>query len=103
MLRIIALVLMLPSTASADVAAFHASDADGSGALDFGEFTTFVAHMAASGRRSARFVQAAGLHGTAFARVDLDDDGLVTPEELLAAQAWLERRRATHGAENRGN
>ncbi len=86
-----ALFLALPGMASADAAAFHASDADDSGALTFAEFTTLVGHMAASGRRIAIFVQNTGLYGTAFGRVDLDGDGLATPEELLAAQAWLER------------
>jgi hypothetical protein len=95
MTRIIALLLLLPSAASGDVAAFRAADADGSGALDYAEFTALVGHMAASGRRIAVFVQGSGLHGTAFGRVDIDGDGLATPAELLAAQAWLERYRST--------
>lgn len=98
MTRIIALLLLLPSAASADVAAFRAADADGSGALDYGEFTALVGHMAASGQRVARFVRDAGLHGTAFGRVDLDGDGLATPAELLASQAWIDWYRANRQA-----
>lgn len=88
---LISLFLSLPGMASADAAAFYASDADDSGALTFPEFRTLVGHMAANGRRIAIFVQNTGLYGTAFRRVDLDGNGLATPEELLAAQAWLEQ------------
>lgn len=83
-------LIFLPGLATADVGAFHASDADESGSLDYGEFTTLVSHMAASGRRIAIYVERTGLYGTAFGRVDSDGDGLATPTELLAAQAWLE-------------
>lgn len=88
---ILALPLMLlPGVAVADAGAFHASDADNSGSLDYGEFTALVGHMAASGRRIALYVQRTGLYGTAFGRVDSNGDGLATPSELIAAQAWVE-------------
>lgn len=82
----------------ADAGAFHASDADGDGALTRGEFSTLVGHMAAGGRRIALYVQRTGLYGVAFGRVDRNGDGLATPEELLAAQAWIEAYAARHDA-----
>ena len=88
----------LPTFAEADSGAFHASDADGSGSLTFQEFTTLVGHMASSGRRIAVYVQRTGLYGTAFGRVDRNGDGLATPNELLAAQAWIDAYAARHDA-----
>ena len=99
---LLALALMLCATppAKADAGAFHASDADASGSLNFQEFTTLVGHMAASGRRIARYVQTTGLYGVAFSRVDRNRDGLATPDELLAAQAWIEAYAARHDAQH---
>jgi hypothetical protein len=95
----LALAFLAPRPAAADAGAFHASDADGSGSLTYGEFTTLVAHMAASGRRIALYVQRTGLYGTAFGRVDRNGDGLATPDELLAAQAFIEGYARRHDAE----
>jgi hypothetical protein len=98
-LIIAAAILLHPSTpAHADAGAFHASDADGSGSLTFREFTTLVGHMATSGRRIAIYVQRTGLYGVAFGRVDRNRDGLATPDELIAAQAWIEAYAARHDA-----
>ena len=97
---ILALPLMLlPGLAAADAGDFHASDADNSGSLDYGEFTTLVGHMAASGRRIAVYVQRTGLYGTAVGRGDSNGDGLATPTELLAAQAWIEAYGARRDAQ----
>lgn len=92
--------LMSAPAALADAGAFHASDHDGSGSLDFQEFGTLVGHMASSGRRIAVYIQRTGLYGVAFGRVDRNGDGLATPGELLAAQAWIEAYAARHDAEN---
>jgi hypothetical protein len=97
---LIALLLLLYAAhpARADAGAFHASDIDGSGSLSFQEFTTLVGHMASSGRRIAVYVQRTGLYGIAFGRVDRNGDGLATPDELIAAQAWIEAYAARHDA-----
>jgi len=94
----LALFCVAPLNAQADAGAFHASDADESGSLDYGEFTTLVSYMAASGRRIAVYVQRTGLYGVAFGRVDRNGDGLATPDELLAAQAWIEGYAARYDA-----
>jgi hypothetical protein len=69
--------------------------------LTFQEFTTLVGHMATSGRRIAVYVQRTGLYGIAFGRVDRNGDGLATPDELIAAQAWIEAYAARHDAARR--
>jgi len=97
-LAALAFACCLAPPAHADAGAFHASDADGSGSLTFQEFVTLVGHMASSGRRIAVYVQHTGLYGIAFGRVDRNGDGLATPDELLAAQAWIEAYAARHDA-----
>jgi hypothetical protein len=94
----LALACCLPISAHADAGAFHAADADGSGSLTFQEFVTLVDLMAANGRRIAVYVQRTGLYGIAFGRVDRNGDGLATPDELLAAQTWIEAYAARHDA-----
>lgn len=96
----IALLLYTAHPARADAGAFRASDVDASGSLDFQEFATLVGHMASSGRRIAIYVQRTGLYGVAFGRVDRNGDGRATPDELLAAQAWIEAYAARHDAAN---
>jgi hypothetical protein len=94
----LALLLYAAHPARADAGAFRASDRDASGSLDFQEFATLVGYMAASGRRIAVYVQRTGLYGVAFGRVDRNGDGLATPDELIAAQAWIEAYAARHDA-----
>ena len=97
-LAALALSCCLALPAHADAGAFHASDTDGSGSLTFQEFVTLVGHMAASGRRIAVYVQRTGLYGIAFGRVDRNGDGIATPDELIAAQTWIEAYAARHDA-----
>jgi hypothetical protein len=98
---ILAIALFAPLPALADAGAFHASDADGNGALSYREFTTLVGIMASRGRRIAVYVQRTGLYGVAFGRVDRNGDGYATPDELIAAQAWVEAYAARHDAAQR--
>lgn len=72
------------------VSAFLASDSNGDRQLSFAEFNVLVGHLARSGFRLPILVESLGAYHQAFRRVDADQNGLATPEELLAAeQAFL--------------
>ncbi|MEM7026060.1 MAG: hypothetical protein AAF637_26305 [Pseudomonadota bacterium] len=85
----IGLLCALPLTAVADTARlaqenFHEADADRDGKLVYAEFATFIDLNAADGLGNAARVSSRGLHARAFARVDANGDGNVSPEELQA-------------------
>ncbi len=87
------LALIQPATASAqsdgDRAAaranFRQADANGDGRLNRGEFRAFIDANADDGLGRAPMVRRFGAYDRAFARVDGNDDGVVTPGELSAA------------------
>ena len=70
---------------SDEIDAFLQSDANQDGVLTKREFKTFVRAMARTGQPTARQIRFFGAYGIAFAIADLNDDGIVTPEELRAA------------------
>ncbi|MEO1494813.1 MAG: hypothetical protein AAFV19_21915 [Pseudomonadota bacterium] len=83
------LFCVLPLAADADTASlaqenFRHADANGDGKLVYAEFATFIDLNAADGLGNAARVSSRGLHARAFARVDANGDGIVTPEELQA-------------------
>lgn len=79
-----------PATAQYEtqsVAAFLGADTNGDENLDFNEFRVFIQTMAAAGAPMSRRIRTFGVYGIAFGRVDLNNDGLASPEELRAAEA----------------
>lgn len=54
--------------------------------LDFREFTEFVNLNAEHGIGRAGMIRRFGMHSRAFGKLDTNRDGIVTPEELAAAQ-----------------
>ncbi|MEO0855111.1 MAG: hypothetical protein AAFY15_16630 [Cyanobacteria bacterium J06648_11] len=54
--------------------------------LDFNEFTQFVNLNAEHGIGRAGMIRRFGMHSRAFGKLDTNRDGIVTPEELAAAQ-----------------
>ena len=84
--------LLSPGSAAAQyesesVAAFLAADTNGDGSLDHDEFRVFIQTMAEVGAPMSRRIRTFGVYGMAFGRVDLNEDGLASPEELRAAEA----------------
>lgn len=65
-----------------EVSAFVASDRNRDGALSEGEFRTFVQHMAAARHSTATLIVQFGAYGYAFRIVDLNKDGVASPQEL---------------------
>ena len=70
----------------AAAANFAEADANGDGALTIDEFTRFIDLNAADQLGNARRIQRAGMYNTAFGRLDVNKDGLVSRQEI-AAQA----------------
>ncbi len=88
----VALALLLPVTAQAQfedqsVQAFLAADLNGDERLTQAEFRTFIRTLAATGAPLSRRIRTFGAYGIAFSRTDSNGDGLLTPEELRAAEA----------------
>lgn len=69
------------------VAAFLGADANGDEYLDFQEFRVFIRTMAAIGAPMSQRIRNLGVYRIAFGRVDLNDDGRASPDELRAAEA----------------
>lgn len=91
----------LPAAATADghfadrtVATFVAADGDGDAHLSFREFRAFIATMAAQGQPTSRRIRAFGAYGLAFNRIDTNDDGLASPDELRAADRSYRARQS---------
>ena len=81
--------LALPAAAQdAELAAenYRQADANGDGVLVYAEFATFIDLNAEDGLGNAARVSSRGMHARAFARVDANGDGMVSPQELQAIQ-----------------
>lgn len=65
---------------------YRQADANGDGMLVNAEFATFIDLNAADGLGNAAKVSSRGMHARAFARVDVNGDGVVSPQELQAVQ-----------------
>ena len=64
---------------------FRLADADANNGLSAAEFAAFIDLNAAQNIGRAGRVKAAGAYGQAFARLDLNGDGSVSPDELAQA------------------
>lgn len=65
---------------------FQQADADNDGKLTRAEFRNFINANADDGLGRAGMVRRFGAYGTAFERVDKNEDGVVTALELAAAR-----------------
>lgn len=61
---------------------FQLADSDADGALNRTEFTAFIDLNAAADLGRARTIQRRGMYDRAFARLDANDDGKVTRDEV---------------------
>lgn len=61
---------------------FRLADVDGNGGLSSDEFVAFINLNAAQNIGQASRIKNAGAYDRAFARLDQNGDGLVTPDEL---------------------
>ncbi|MEM6679848.1 MAG: hypothetical protein AAF675_18450 [Pseudomonadota bacterium] len=66
------------------IANFRTADADADTMLTLEEFTRFIHLNAEDGLGRAAMIKRHGRESTAFGRVDMDGDGLVTPDEIRA-------------------
>lgn len=83
------LAMALPAAAQdAELGAenYRQADANSDGVLAYAEFATFIDLNAADGLGNAARVSSRGMHARAFARVDANGDGMVSPQELQAIQ-----------------
>ena len=74
-----------PSPQDMAAANFRMADVDADGRLNAAEFTAFINLNAAQDIGQASRVKNAGAYDRAFARLDRNGDGLVTPDELQNA------------------
>lgn len=65
---------------------FRAADTDGNELLTLVEFRTFIRLMANAGAPMSQRIVNFAAYRVAFARVDVDGNGVATPEELRAAE-----------------
>lgn len=65
---------------------YQQADANGDGVLVYAEFAALIDLNAADGVGNAAMVSSRGWHARAFKRIDANDDGIVSPEELQAVQ-----------------
>ncbi len=65
---------------------FQQADSDSDGRLTPAEFRNFIDANAEDGLGRAGMVRRFGAYGTAFERVDKNEDGVVTALELAAAR-----------------
>lgn len=89
LLLFIAVSIFAPATAVAESSrgqAFILADQDQSATLTREEFKTFINLLAASGHKNARRVKTFHLYSLAWARVDIDGDGVATRSELSSTQ-----------------
>lgn len=73
------------SATDQEVDAFVAADKNRDGVLTLREFRIFVQAMARSGQPTAKTIRTFGAYGFAFNIVDVNKDGLASPEELRSA------------------
>ena len=80
------LALALDTTATPDQAAvaadLRAADADRDGRLSRAEFRVLIDRRAEAGGERAAVIKRAGAYDRAFARLDRDNDGFLSREEL---------------------
>ncbi len=89
-LTLMAALTPLPAAAQYEdesVAAFLAADANGDEHLDLAEFRTFVGILADSGAPMSIRIRNFAAYRIAFGRVDANNDGLASPQELRAAES----------------
>lgn len=60
------------------------ADENKDGVLIYAEFVNFIDLNAADDLGRAKLISSRGLHERAFRRIDTNNDGLVTPQELQA-------------------
>ncbi|MBF9042803.1 hypothetical protein HKCCE4037_05665 [Rhodobacterales bacterium HKCCE4037] len=87
-----ALLTLAPATAHAQyeeqsVQAFLAADANGDELLNRDEFRVFIQQLAAAGAPMSQRIRNFGAYRIAFNQTDADGNGLLTPDELRAAEA----------------
>ena len=70
---------------TSEIDAYVIADVDKDGVLNQAEFKTFVQEMAKTGQSTARQIRFFGAYGFAFSITDVDDNNIVTPEELRSA------------------
>lgn len=68
------------------VQSFIAADQDGDERLNLSEFRTFIRAMADAGAQLSARIETFGIYSIAFRRVDANNDGFASPEELRAAE-----------------
>lgn len=61
---------------------FQQADMDHNGVLQYAEFATFIDLNALDSIGKASLIRNRGLYGRAFARIDANNDGVVSPNEL---------------------
>lgn len=61
---------------------FQQADFDQNGVLQYAEFATFIDLNASDGLGKASLISNRGLYGRAFSRIDANNDGFVSPNEL---------------------
>lgn len=82
------LVLAGATSAFADPAAdFKASDKNGDSLLQPDEFRAFIDIQADNGNKTAQRVKSFRAYDRAFSRIDADEDGEISGEELRAIAA----------------
>ncbi|MBO6602416.1 MULTISPECIES: hypothetical protein [Paracoccaceae] len=67
------------------VATFIAADINNDEHLSFDEFGNFIRIMAAYGQPTSRRIRTFGAYRMAFNRIDVNDDGYVSPNEMRSA------------------
>ena len=70
---------------SAEIDAWVQADANADGKLSKSEFIVFVKAMAETGQKTARRIRFFRAYGYAFSVADKNQDGILTPEEMRAA------------------
>lgn len=77
------LIAAMPAAADSTPAEhFAIADLDASGALDPAEFRALIDLAAANGASQARQIRDRGMYNRAFDRIDNDDNGVITIDEL---------------------
>ena len=75
-----------------EIDAWVKSDANADGRLNKSEFIVFVKAMAEAGQKTAQRVRFFRAYGYAFSVADKNQDGILTPEEMRAAEAQQRTR-----------
>ena len=73
------------TASKSEITAFLKADANKDRVLSKREFRTFIHALADFGQSTARKIRFFGVYGYAFSIVDRNKDGIVTPQEMRAA------------------